>query len=70
MNNTGVDRLIPFTEAIELAGMKPTRAYEEVRAGRLVLIKNGRKSFLRASEVQRYIDQLEKAASSRANRVI
>lgn len=70
MNNLKIDRLIAFAEAIELAGMKTTRAYEEVKAGRLVIIKNGRRSFVRASELQRYIDELEKAALPRANREI
>jgi hypothetical protein len=57
-----LDRLIPFTEAIAMAGMKSTRAYEEVKAGRLRVIKNGRRTLVRESEVSRYIDQLEKNA--------
>ena len=66
MNN--IDNLIPFAEAIELAGMKTTRAYEEVKAGHLAIVKNGRRTFVRASEIQRYIDQLEKFAPPRVNR--
>ena len=70
MNSIGIDRLIPFAEAIELAGMKTTRAYDEVKAGHLAIVKNGRRTFVRASELQRYIDDLEKAASPRANSAI
>ena len=53
-----IDRLIPFSEAIGLAGMKSTRAYGEVAAGRLAIIKNGRRTFVRASEIARYFDAL------------
>ncbi len=65
---SSIDRLIPFAEAIGLAGMKKTRAYEEVKAGRLAVIKNGRNSFVKASELQRFIDQLEKVTPPRALR--
>ncbi|MCA0399869.1 MAG: hypothetical protein LCH38_03535 [Proteobacteria bacterium] len=59
-----IDTLVPFSRAIALAGMKSTRAYDEVKAGKLALVKNGRRSFIRASELQRYIDALS-AGSSR-----
>lgn len=70
MNNIGVDRLIPVLEAFEFAGMKRTRGYAQIKAGRLVVIKNGRRTFVRSSELRRFIDDLEKPASPRANRVI
>ncbi len=66
---TSIDRLIPFKEAIGLAGMKTTRAYEEVKAGRLAVVRNGRRSFIKASEIERYISQLEKAAPPRTRPV-
>ncbi len=67
---TNIDRLIPFKEAIGLAGMKTTRAYQEVQAGRLAIVRNGRRSFIRASELRRYIDQLEKAAPRRDHQAV
>jgi hypothetical protein len=63
-----IDRLFPFLEGIELLGMKTTRAYEEVKAGRLAVVKNGRRTFIRAREIQRYIDRLENSAQPRAHR--
>ncbi|MCA3642353.1 MAG: hypothetical protein IOC63_10915 [Methylobacterium sp.] len=63
-----IDLLIPFLRAIEMAGMKSTRAYEEVKAGRLSIVKNGRRTFIRESEIRRYIDQLEKEGSVGAKR--
>lgn len=62
---TTIDRLIPAHEAMSLAGMKSTKFYEQVSAGRLAIVKNGRRTFVRASEIQRFIDALS-AASSRA----
>jgi hypothetical protein len=54
-----IDRLIPFTEAMSMAGMKSTKAYEEVKRGRLGVVRNGRRTFVRASELARYIDSLD-----------
>ena len=53
-----IDRLIPFIEAMSMAGMRSTKAYQEVAAGRLAVVRNGRRTFVRASELQRYIDSL------------
>lgn len=55
---TFIDALIPFHQAISMAGMKTTKAYGEVSAGRLTIVKNGRRTFVRASELARYIDAL------------
>lgn len=66
MNN--IDRLFPFLEGIVLLGMKKTRAYDEAKAGRLAVVKNGRRTFIRAREIQRYIDQLENSAQPRVHR--
>lgn len=54
-----VDSLVPFLEAIRLIGLKTTKAYQEVKAGRLAVLRNGRRTFVRASELARYIDVLE-----------
>ena len=53
-----VDRLYPIREAFTLAGLRLTRGHQEVAAGRLRIVRNGRRSFIRASEIQRYIDAL------------
>jgi hypothetical protein len=53
-----IDRLIPFAEAMSMAGMRSTKAYQEVAAGRLAVVRNGRRTFVKASELQRYIDSL------------
>jgi hypothetical protein len=54
-----VDPLIPFRAAIAMGGMRPTKAYQEIANGRLRVVKNGRRTFVRASEMARYIAQLE-----------
>jgi len=55
---TVIDPLIPFADAIGMAGMKTTKGYSEVANGRLAIVKNGRRTFVRASELARYIDAL------------
>lgn len=59
-----IDRLIPVADAFAMAGMRRTKGYAEVTAGRLIVIRNGRRTFVRASEVQRYIDSLAATATS------
>lgn len=63
-----IDRLIPVADAFVMAGMRRTKGYAEVTAGRLAVIRNGRRTFVRASEVQRYIDTLAAAATSSTER--
>ena len=53
------DRLYPLREAFTLAGLRSTKGYAEIAAGRLKVIKNGRRTFVRASEIERYIAALE-----------
>jgi hypothetical protein len=53
-----IDRLLPVREAFALAGLRITKGYAEIAAGRLAVVRNGRRTFVRASEVQRYIDAL------------
>jgi hypothetical protein len=55
---TDIDRLIPVIEAFEMAGMRRTRGYAEITAGRLSVVRNGRRTFIRASELRRYLDSL------------
>ncbi|CAH1655606.1 conserved hypothetical protein [Hyphomicrobiales bacterium] len=58
-----IDRLIPVVDAFAMAGMRRTKGYAEVTAGRLAVIRNGRRTFIRASELQRYIDSLAAVAT-------
>ena len=53
-----IDRLYPLREAFTLAGLRTTRGYQEIAAGRLNVVRNGRRTLVRASELQRYIDAL------------
>ena len=58
---SNIDRLYPIREAFNLAGLRLTRGYQEVAAGRLTIVRNGRRSYVRASEIERYISALEAA---------
>jgi hypothetical protein len=60
-----IDRLYPIRDAFTLAGLRLTRGYQEVAAGRLAIVRNGRRSFVRASEIQRYIDALSASADDK-----
>ncbi len=61
-----IDRLFPLREAFTLAGLRLTRGYQEIAAGRLKVVRNGRRTFVRASELQRYIDSLSAASGAAA----
>ncbi|MGW9331579.1 hypothetical protein [Bosea sp. NPDC055594] len=54
-----VDPLIPIREAFGLAGLRTTKGYDEIKAGRLKPVRNGPRTFIRASEIRRYIDAIE-----------
>ncbi|AMJ63061.1 hypothetical protein [Bosea sp. PAMC 26642] len=53
-----VDPLVPIREALPMAGLRPSKGYGEVRAGRLSVVRNGPRTYIRASEIKRYIDAL------------
>lgn len=61
-----IDTLIPLREAARMAGMRTTKCYAEIAAGRLQVIRNGRRTFVKASELQRYINALEAASQGQA----
>ncbi|HEV2508615.1 hypothetical protein [Bosea sp. (in: a-proteobacteria)] len=61
-----VDPLVPFRKGVGLAGMRTTKGYDEVRAGRLNVVRNGNRTFIRASEIKRYIDALANASKKEA----
>ena len=63
---TNIDRLLSIRDGFALAGLRTTRGYAEIAAGRLKVIRNGRRTYVRASEVERYISALEAAGSQRA----
>jgi len=54
-----IDRLMPLREAIAMAGMRTTKAYQEMASGRLAVVRNGRRAFVRMTKLQRYIDPLD-----------
>jgi hypothetical protein len=60
-----IDRLIPLIEAFDMAGMRRTKGYAEVTAGRLAVVRNGRRTFVRASELQRYINALSESGNAK-----
>lgn len=59
-----VDPLIPVREAFGLAGLGTTKGYDEIKAGRLKPVRNGPRTFIRASEIRRYIDAIETPSPS------
>ena len=63
---THPDRLYPIRDGFILVGLRPTRGYDEIKRGRLKVIKNGRRTFVRASEISRYITALEGATKQTA----
>lgn len=65
-----IDRLLTFAEATKILGIRPTFAYSLVLSGRLRVVKLGRRTFVRISEVRRFVDDLDKAAEPRTNRAI
>ncbi len=55
--------LIPIKESRRLlGGIGHSKFYEEVAAGRLRLIKMGRRSFLSPDEIRRYVAALQEVA--------
>jgi hypothetical protein len=36
--------------------MKRTKGYAEMAAGRIAIVRNGRRTFVRTSELRRYLD--------------
>lgn len=57
------ERLIPCRAAFDMLGLKTTKGYAEAKAGKLKLTRNGRRTFVKASEVNRYIAALELEAA-------
>lgn len=62
---TEIDRLIPVIEALAMAGMRRTRGYQEIAAGRLAVVRNGSRTFVRASELRRYVDSLTNTSEAK-----
>jgi hypothetical protein len=61
-----LNRLYPILEAFTLVGLRQTKGYAEIAAGRLKVIRNGRRTFVRASEIERYISALETSNTKQA----
>lgn len=60
-----IDRLVPFREALASVGMKTTKGYQQVRDGKLSVVRNGRRTFVRQSEIRRYINELAAQTASK-----
>lgn len=61
-----INRLFPIREGFILAGLRPTKGYAEIAAGRLKVVRNGRRTYIRASEIENYISALETAGGQSA----
>lgn len=48
--------------AIEMLGIGRTTVYEEIKAGRLSVVKIGRRTMIRHSELERFVAALQPAA--------
>jgi excisionase family DNA binding protein len=53
-----IDQLIGVDDACKLLSIKRSNFYKMVRDGKLAAKKQGLKTFVRASELNRYIDTL------------
>jgi excisionase family DNA binding protein len=51
---------LSIREACEAAGVGRTVLYEEITKGRLVAHKRGRRTLIKASELERWLDELPK----------
>ena len=60
------DRLVPVEQGFAMVGVKTTKGYAEIKAGRLKVVRNGTRTFIRASEIQRYIDALDQSSVQEA----
>jgi hypothetical protein len=61
-----IDRLVPVLEAFAAAGFRSTAGYAAIADGRLVATRNGRRTFIRSSDLQKFIDSLPRSASNPA----
>lgn len=59
MDNIPLLHDIPSTAA--MLGMGRTTLYEEIKAGRLAVVKIGRRTMVKHSELERYVAALEAA---------
>lgn len=60
-----IDRLVPILEGFMLIGLGRTKGYSEIAKGRLAVVRNGSRTFVRASELRRYIDSLPGSSSQK-----
>lgn len=58
-SETSVREMYPVSEARHrLGGLSNTAFYELVKAGRLNVVKLGRRTFVTAGEIQRFVESL------------
>lgn len=53
-----IDKLYSVKEAKALIGAQHTKFYALVAAGKIAIVKNGGRSFVRESEIKRFLDNL------------
>ncbi|GAA2731538.1 helix-turn-helix domain-containing protein [Pedococcus aerophilus] len=56
--------LLGITETMELLSMSRTVVYEQIRAGRLQTVHQGRRCYVTASAIERYVALLESEAEA------
>lgn len=54
--------LHPIRSVERKLGIGHTTVYEEIKAGRLRVVKIGRRTFVKHAELERYVDALQPAA--------
>lgn len=60
--------IYPIGEALEILNIKRSHGYHEMKCGRLEFVKNGRRTQVTASGIDRYIKLLEKETQERKAR--
>lgn len=58
--------LYDLNEGFELAGVKRSHGFKEIKAGRLKVIKNGKRTLITAQAIDDYIALLEKETQEQA----
>jgi excisionase family DNA binding protein len=64
MANATIDPLLPFVKSVEnYIGISRSGAYRLIDAGRLKIVKIGRRTLIRQSEIARFIAEAEGPAA-------
>jgi Helix-turn-helix domain len=60
-------RLYPIPDVVSVLSMSRSVIYEQIRAGRLSTVKQGRRRYVTAAGITEYIALLEREASAHGN---